>query len=311
MDWSHSMPTIRPDEYWKISHDASPVWTAKFNSRGANANVFILDLGGFAPEDFKGKTERVQMETVAGTKDSHCSLVANCIAGDSVGLATDAYVYPLAREPTTFYLLKIMNWICSFQTELRLRNNNKVPLSILNCSLGYENEKDNTAPIYEALTKLPNAGVAVFKSAGNQSLNLDDKDVRAVLPTGTNEMEICGISGQKPPSCPTFKFWAKSELVRSRGRDQMSPRKQRDRRRYVSCSRLRVGVRCLKVRRHRTKLTRRTSQFSKPTASPSTTKAFGALESPLQQLDSPTSLFRWTRELCAPWLACFRKRPLH
>jgi hypothetical protein len=53
------------------------------------------------------------------------------------------------------------------------------------------------------------------------------------------------------------------------------------------------------------------SQFSKPTASPSTTKAFGALESPLQQLDSLTSLFRWTRELCAPWLACFRKRPLH
>lgn len=49
----------------------------------------------------------------------------------------------------------------------------------------------------------------------------------------------------------------------------------------------------------------------KPTASPSTTKAFGALEFPLQQLHSPTSLFRWTRELCAPWLACFRKRPLH
>jgi hypothetical protein len=70
-----------------------------------------------------------------------------------------------------------MNWICTFQTELRLWNNNKVPLSILNCSLGYENEKDNTAPIYEALTKLHNAGVAVFKSAGNQSLNPDDKDV--------------------------------------------------------------------------------------------------------------------------------------
>ena len=52
-----------------------------------------------------------------------------------------------------------------------------MPLSILNCSVGYENEKDNTAPIYEALTKLHNAGVAVFKSAGNDSLNLDDKDV--------------------------------------------------------------------------------------------------------------------------------------
>lgn len=178
VDWSQSMPTIRPDEYWKISHDIPPVWTTRFESRGTNANVFVLDLGGFAGDDFKLKPDRVRMQTITGTKEAHCNVMANCIAGETVGIAKDALIYPLAREETFCYDQKVMNWLCGFQTELRARNQNKTPLSILNCSWAYDDvDTARDTATNEALNKLHNAGVAVFKAAGNESANLDDLDV--------------------------------------------------------------------------------------------------------------------------------------
>jgi hypothetical protein len=207
-DWSHAKVELTPDEYvkqltngnadmnnrkWKLPNSGTS-WP---KSQGKGANIFIIDVHGFSDFDFKKDPARLKVKPAVGKPSGHGTFMTKIAAGDELGVAPLADIYPFCASSTGNSVpdLHIVMSINKAIVAHKASNTgvNKHP-GILSCSWnivpGDMPRMTADDVVREAIQKALGAGIIVNLAAGNDTYNWDKETV--AYHTGMQGLNLVG-----------------------------------------------------------------------------------------------------------------------